>query len=309
MSKDYYRVLGVARNASDRDIKAAYRKLARQFHPDVNQGDPKAEERFKEVGEAYGVLSDPESRRRYDSGAWFTGGSRGPQRPGAGAGGSSGAWQEAFRQAREARGRTTAPGAGPDLSEMFRDLFERRSGGTRTRVGENLEHNLTVTLDDAFRGAVREFTVEVPSRSGQPIRERIEVRVPPGVKEGQKLRVAGRGYEGSDGGPRGDLFFKVSVAPHPMLERRDDDLHLEVDVPVWDALLGGEVEISTPGGTGTIPIPPETQNGRTFRLRGMGMPRKDGGKGDFFAKVRVVLPTDLSTREKELLTELRRGRT
>lgn len=309
MSKDYYRVLGVARNASDRDIKAAYRKLARQFHPDVNQGDPKAEERFKEVGEAYGVLSDPESRRRYDSGAWFTGGSRGPQRSGAGAGGSSGAWQEAFRQAREARGRTTAPGAGPDLSEMFRDLFERRSGGTRTRVGENLEHNLTVTLDDAFRGAVREFTVEVPSRSGQPIRERIEVRVPPGVKEGQKLRVAGKGYEGSDGGPRGDLFFKVSVAPHPMLERRDDDLHLEVDVPVWDALLGGEVEISTPGGTGTIPIPPETQNGRTFRLRGMGMPRKDGGKGDFFAKVRVVLPTDLSTREKELLTELRRGRT
>lgn len=309
MSKDYYRVLGVARNASDRDIKAAYRKLARQFHPDVNQGDPKAEERFKEVGEAYGVLSDPESRRRYDAGAWFTGGSRGPQRPGAGAGGSSGAWQEAFRQAREARGRTTAPGAGPDLSEMFRDLFERRGGGTRTRVGENLEHNLTVTLDDAFRGAVREFTVEVPSRSGQPIRERIEVRVPPGVKEGQKLRVAGKGYEGSDGGPRGDLFFKVSVAPHPMLERRDDDLHLEVDVPVWDALLGGEVEISTPGGTGTIPIPPETQNGRTFRLRGMGMPRKDGGKGDFFAKVRVVLPTDLSTREKELLTELRRGRT
>jgi DnaJ-class molecular chaperone len=309
MSKDYYRVLGVTRNASDRDIKAAYRKLARQFHPDVNQGDPKAEERFKEVGEAYGVLSDPESRRRYDSGAWFNGGTRGPGRPGAGAGGSSGAWQDVFRQTREARGRTTAPGAGPDLSEMFRDLFERRSGGTRTRVGENLEHDLTVTLDESFRGALREFTVEVPSRSGQPIRERIEVRVPPGVKDGQKLRVAGKGYEGTDGGPRGDLFFKISVAPHPMLERRDDDLYLEFDVPVWDALLGGEVEISTPGGSGTIPIPPETQNGRTFRLRGMGMPRKDGGKGDFFAKVRVVLPTDLSSREKELLTELRRGRT
>lgn len=192
---------------------------------------------------------------------------------------------------------------------MFRDLFERRAaGGARNRVGENLEHSVTVSLNDAFHGAVREFTVEVPSRAGTPIRERIEVRIPPGVKDGQKLRVAGKGYEGADGGPRGDLFFKVTVAPHPTLERREDDLHLEVDVPVWDAMLGGEVDIDTPGGSGTIPIPPETQNGRTFRLRGMGMPKKDGGKGDFFAKVRVVLPTELSTREKELVSELRRGR-
>jgi molecular chaperone DnaJ/curved DNA-binding protein len=192
---------------------------------------------------------------------------------------------------------------------MFRELFERRGpDGARQRVGENLEHPVTVSLNDAFHGAVREFTVEVPSRAGQPIRERIEVRIPPGVKDGQKLRVAGKGYEGTDGAPRGDLFFAVSIAPHPTLERRDDDLHLEVQVPVWDAMLGGEVEISAPGGSGTIPIKPETQNGCTLRLRGMGMPKKGGGKGDLFAKVRVVLPTDLSEREKELLTELRRGR-
>lgn len=304
MSKDYYRILGVARTANDREIKAAYRKLARQFHPDVNQGDNKAEDRFKEVGEAYGVLSDPENRRRYDAGAYF-GGSRGSGRPGAGA---SGNWQEAFRQAREARGRTTTGAAGgPDLSEMFSDLFERRTPG-RSRVGENLEHELRVTLEEAYRGTLREFTVEVPARTGDPIRERIEVKVPPGVKDGQKLRVAGKGYEGADGGPRGDLFFKVVMAKHPVLERRDDDLYLEVDVPVWDALLGGEVEVTTPGGSGTIPIPPETQNGRTFRLKGTGMPRKDGGKGDFFAKVKVVLPTGLTGREKELLAELRRGR-
>lgn len=150
--------------------------------------------------------------------------------------------------------------------------------------------------------------MEVPDEAGTAVRERIELKIPIGVREGVKLRVAGKGYFGPGGGPRGDLLFKVVIAPHATIERRGDDLHTEVPVAVWDAMLGGEVQLQTLGGSGTFRLPAETQNGRTFRLTGQGMPRIEGGKGDLYAKVKVVLPQELTPREKELIEDLRRGR-
>ena len=311
MNKDYYKVLGVPRTASERDIKSAYRKLARQYHPDVNPGNAQAEERFKEIAEAHDLLSDPEKRRRFDQ---F--GSGGP-RAGAGPGrGSAVNWADVLRQSQgqQRGGRRRAPEAEPDMSDLLKDLFGRagagRAGGGagRPRVGENLEQELSVSLEDAFRGAVREFQVEVPDEAGTAVRERIELKIPIGVREGVKLRVAGKGYFGPGGGPRGDLLFKVVIAPHATIERRGDDLHTEVPVAVWDAMLGGEVQLQTLGGSGTFRLPAETQNGRTFRLTGQGMPRIEGGKGDLYAKVKVVLPQELTPREKELIEDLRRGR-
>jgi DnaJ-class molecular chaperone len=319
-TKDYYKILGVNRNASEKEIKAAYRRLARQYHPDVNPGDKAAEEKFKEIGEAYEVLSDPEKRRRYDQfGTGWHSWQRGPQ------GGVHRSWQEVFRQAQRGRsaGRRTATGfpnvdfetAAGDLGEFFESLFGgsgRAAGrpyGARPRVGEDLEQEIAVSLEEAYAGGVRQFVIDVPDEMGRMRREHIEVKIPPGVKDGTKLRVAGKGHPGVNGGPRGDLYLKVKLLPHPRYERRGDDLYAEVAVPVWDALLGGEVEVQTLGGRGTFRIPPETQNGRLFRLAGQGMPRMGGtGKGDFYARIKVVLPERLSDRERQLVGELKRLR-
>ncbi|HEX2184161.1 MAG TPA: DnaJ C-terminal domain-containing protein [Chloroflexota bacterium] len=311
-SKDYYKILGVGRNATEKDIKAAYRKLARKYHPDVNPGDKQAEDKFKEIGEAYEVLSDPERRRRYDQfgSAW----QRGPQ-------GVPPSW-EVFRQAQRRAGGSRRAGAGPtidfetaagDLGEFFETLLGRgaRTAGrtaTQPRAGDDLEQEIQVTLEEAYTGGARDFVIDLPDPSGRPTRERIEVKIPPGVRDGMRLRVAGKGHPGLNGGPRGDLYLRVKLQPHRIFERRGDDVYADVSVPVWDAALGGEVEVQTLGGRGTFRIPPETQNGRVFRLAGQGMPKMGGGKGDFYARIKVVLPQQLSQRERELFDELRRLR-
>jgi DnaJ-class molecular chaperone len=318
-TKDYYKILGVGRNATEKEIKAAYRKLARKYHPDVNPGDKKAEDRFKEIGEAYDVLSDPEKRRRYDQ--FGTGWARGPQ-------GVHPSW-EVFRQAQQrARQGAGRPGSGRpgtwsqtmdfetaagDLSEFFESLLGRGAGvgsrvASRPRAGEDLEQEIQVTLEEAYRGGVREFAIDIPDATGRPKRERIEVKVPQGVRDGSRLRVAGKGQPGLNGGPRGDLYLRVRLVPHERLERRGDDLYAEIAVPVWVAVLGGEVAVETLAGRGTFGIPPETQNGKTFRLAGQGMPKIGGGKGDFYARIKVVLPDQLTDRERELFAELRRLR-
>lgn len=326
-SKDYYKILGVSKSASAEDVKKAYRKLARKYHPDVNPGNKTAETRFKEINEAYEVLSDPEKRRKYDS-------------PG---------WQDAFGYGAGSRtgtgGRTTVP---PDWADPtgFSDFFETLFGGQRGRrgststttgtrrtevptpqAGDNIEQPIEISLRDAYTGTTRAFTVEVtepcPTCHGTGLvgsrvcatcggvgttsrTRRLEVQIPPGVDTGSRVRVAGAGQPGTGGGPAGDLFLLVTMTPDPTFERKGDDLLTDVQVPLTLAMLGGEVRVETLDGKRVLlTIPPETQNGQTFRLAGKGMPKRRGdGAGNLLVRVQVVLPQRLSPQEKQLFEQL-----
>jgi DnaJ-class molecular chaperone len=282
--KDYYNILGVNRSASEREIKQAYRRLARQYHPDVNPGDQSAEEKFKQINEAYEVLSDKENRQKYDK--------YGDQ------------WQyaEQFEKAQRqqapswdfGRGGTRVYFGEGDFGSLFEDLlggFRTSRGQPRPRRGQSLEYPVEVTLEEAYRGTTRTLSFADGKR--------FEVKVPPGVRTGSRVRLAGKGAHG------GDLYLVVSVKPHPTFERRGDDLYVGVSVPLVVAMLGGEVQVPTLKGKLSLKIPPETQNGRTFRLAGQGMPHLgNSSRGDLLAKVKVVLPTNLSAKEKELFKQL-----
>ncbi|MGQ9627613.1 MAG: DnaJ C-terminal domain-containing protein [Anaerolineae bacterium] len=308
--KDYYKILGVSRNATEKEIKQAYRRLARKYHPDVNPGDKAGEEKFKEINEAYEVLSDPEKRRKYDhlGASWQQW-----QRMGRDPGGFD--WSQWFtRQPGGVRVEYRDLG---DLGDLFgggfSDFFEAIFGGVgrpagesrrtsyRSRQGQNLEQQVEITLEEAFRGTKRILQVDG---------EKLEVSIPPGVDTGSKVRVAGKGAPGLGGGARGDLFLKIKVLPHKTFERKGDDLYCEVDVDLYTAILGGEVRVPTLDGSLSLKIPPETQNGRTFRLHGQGMSalRDSGQRGDLYVKVRVRLPQALTPRERELFQELARLR-
>lgn len=293
--KDYYNILGVKRDASEKEIRQAYRRLARRFHPDVNPGDKAAEARFKEINEAYEVLSDPEKRRKYDLyGDQWQYADRIEEmrrqqqaRAGAGRGGTFGgiSWDDL--------------GLGDDLSDLLGNVFGRRSwGGVRAR-GQDVEQPVRITLEEAYRGTTR----RVQTLDGR----QIEIQIPAGVDNGSRVRARGEGQPGIGGGPKGDLYLVVTVEPDPRFERQGADLYIDVPVPLVDAVLGGEVEVPTIKGSHVmLTIPPLTQNGRVFRLSGLGMPRLGGsGTGDMYARVKVVLPTRLSQRERELFEELR----
>ena len=319
--KDYYRTLGVSRNATEKEIKQAYRRLARKYHPDVNLGDKSAEAKFKEINEAYEVLSDSEKRQKYDR--------FGDQ------------WQYAEQFAKAGQQAQWDFGKGGtyttfdfgdlgDLGGIFDNLF--RGFGTssraarRPRKGESVDYPIEVTLEEAYYGAKRvlELRAEelcsvcggsgrvknrpcaVCGGSGKAIRpKRLEVKVPPGVKDGSRIRIAGEGSPGY-GGAKGDLYLVVKMLPHKAFERKGDDLYTEVSVPLVTAVLGGEVELATLKGKLTLKIPSETQNGRVFRLARQGMPHLgNSSQGDLFAKVRVVLPTKLTKQERQLFEQLR----
>ena len=334
--KDYYKVLGVAKEATTDEVKKAFRKLARKYHPDVNPGDKKAEEKFKEINEAYEVLSDAEKRKKYDT--------LGPN------------WQEQFGPQFNRRGtytyRTTPnmnfDGGATGFSDFFETLFGRTStggmGGTsstggmrstqesfRKRVGDNIEQPVEVTLTEAYMGASRTFNIqsteicpvchgtgEVGNRpctncSGQGMvnkTKRIQVKIPAGVDNGSKIRVAGEGQPGIGGGPRGDLYLAISVKTDAQFERKGDDLYTDIDVDLTTTMLGGEVPVPLPDGRKLVlTIPPETQNGRLFRLSSKGMPRlREEGSGTLFARVKVVLPMHLTNDERELFEQLARNR-
>jgi len=324
--KDYYKILGVSKEATTDEIKKAFRKLARKYHPDVNPGDKKAEEKFKEINEAYEVLSDSDKRKRYDT--------LGPN------------WQEQFGPQFNRRTYTyrTSPmdfDTGSGFSDFFEALFGRSTmggmGGTRTqesfrrRVGDNIEQPVEVTLQEAYAGGSRTFNIqstevcsacrgtgEINGRlcatcGGQGMltnTKRIQVKIPAGVDTGSKIRVAGEGQPGIGGGPRGDLYLVISVKPDPQFERKGDDLYTDIEVDLLTAILGGEVPVPLPDGRKLmLTIPPETQNGRTFRLTGKGMPRLRGeGNGTLFARVKVVLPMHLTSEEKGLFEQLARTR-
>jgi curved DNA-binding protein len=305
--KDYYKILGVERSADQKAIKQAYRRLARQYHPDVNPGDNTSEARFKEINEAHEVLSDPEKRKKYDQlgSQWQN-------------------WQHAGRQPQDfdwsqwftpGAGQGTGPrvqyGTVEDLQEMFggggfSDFFQTIFGGMgpspgtrppRPRRGRDVETEVEVTLEEAFQGATR-----VLDKDGR----RLEVKIPAGVDTGSRVRVRGEGGPGVADGQAGDLYLRVKVLPHTTFERRGDDLHVDLPVELYRAILGGEIRVPTLKGSFMLKIPPETQNGRVFRLAGQGMPRlkEPSRRGDLYAKVQVRLPERLSDRERSLFREL-----
>lgn len=301
-SRDYYEVLGVGRKATDKDIRAAYRKLARQYHPDLNPGDKTAESRFKEIQQAYEVLSDAEKRKKYDQfGAnWEHAGQQPPPQGSRYGGGTTYTTTDVPYDLGD------LGGEGVDLGDILGRVFGGFGGRTSTqarpRRGQDIEQPVSITLEEAFRGTTRQ--VEVLGENREP--RRLEVKVPAGVRDGSRVRVAGEGGPGLGGGARGDLFLVIGVLPHPAFERKGDDVTAEIAVPLTIAMLGGEVAVQTLKGRLALRIPPETQNGRTFRLAGQGMPKLGGkGAGDFLAKVRVVLPTGLSPEERDLFAKLR----
>ncbi len=288
--KDYYATLGVDKNASDRDIKQAYRRLARKYHPDVNPGDKAAEARFKEINEAYEVLSDPERRRRYDElGAnWRAYEQAQPGSEGFGGWPFGEAWTVEF-------------GDEDPFSEFFHAFFGAGRGDPRRRSaaasrGRDVEHDIELSLEEAFHGARKRLTVRAGGRA-----KVVEVRIPAGVQDGSRVRAAGEGEPGRGGAVAGDLYLRVHIRPHPVFERKGDDVHVTVPVSVTTAVLGGEVEVPTLTGSVHMRVPPVTQNGQILRLKGHGMPivGRPHARGDLYAKVDIRLPTRLTPEERE----------
>ncbi|MFF9373162.1 DnaJ C-terminal domain-containing protein [Streptomyces griseoluteus] len=298
MARDFYEVLGVPRNADRDEIQRAYRKLARKYHPDVNK-DPTAEERFKEVNEAFSVLSDPDQRARYDRfGEDFR---KVPEdweeRVGAGAG-AGGGFRWSTGGGPRAQYTTSGFGSeGVDVDDLFSSFF----GGGRTRVpGADQEAELPLTVEEAYRGGRRTVTLTGPS--GQ---RRYEVDVPPGVTDGQRIRLAGEGGRGSGDGPAGDLYLRVRIQPHPLFRLEGRDVYVQLPVTPWEAALGATVPVPTPSGaTAKVTVPPGSSSGRRLRLRGEGMPAPRGANGDLYAELRIMVPPKLGDRERELFEEL-----
>ncbi|MEW5868119.1 MAG: J domain-containing protein [Chloroflexota bacterium] len=315
--KDYYQTLGVNKSASKDEIKKAYRKLARQYHPDVNPDDKAAEEKFKEVNEAYEVLSDPDKREKYDRfGQQWQQYARGGGRPedfdwsqwGSAPGGRTYTRTVTPEELQQILGRDFGGGFGGGLggfSDFFETLFGnlgQRSGGfgkrERARRGQDNEQTVQISLEDAFKGT----TVSLQWENGR----RIEAKIPPGVDTGSRVRLSGQGESGSGGGQAGDLYLKIEVRPHPLFQRDKDDLKINLPVDLYTAVLGGKVSVSTLDRSVELSIPPETANGRVLRLRGLGMPnlRKPGQRGNLYVNVQVQLPQNLSDAERHLFQEL-----
>ena len=314
--KDYYKILGVDKKANEKEIRQAYRKLARKYHPDVNPGDKSAEDKFKEINEANEVLSDPEKRKKYDELSTYY--QQYGRMPGAGAGpmGGDGGVRYEYR--------TVSP---EDLNDLFggqspfSDFFETffssrfadqpetrtRTGGRRSpraTLGQDIESSVDVTLVEAYQGVTRVF--ELAELDGSS--KRIEVKIPAGVDEGSRIRIAGQGGQGTAG--RGDLYLRIHVLPDPRFTREGSTLHTSIEVPLATAVLGGEVRVTTPDGRGLmLRIPPETPNGKSFRLRGQGMPQlgQPDKRGDLYAEVSVVLPTHLNDEQRRLFEDFARS--
>ena len=305
--RDYYQVLGVSKTATEKEIKQAYRKLARKYHPDVNPNNKTAQEKFKEINEANDVLSDPEKRRKYD-----TLGANWQQYEQYQRTGGQGPFQWGG-QGQGTQYRTVSPedfeslfggGDAGGVSDFFRTFFGGGFGGaagTRTqarpRRGQDIEQEIDISLEEAYRGAAR-----LVDKDGR----RLEIKIPAGVKTGSKIRYGGEGMPGAGGASAGDLYLRVQVMPHPTFERQGDDLHYELPVDLFTALLGGEANVQTLKGQLVLKIPPETQSGKVFRLAGQGMPRlnESNSFGDLYAKVRVLLPEHLTPEEHELVQKL-----
>ena len=311
--QDYYQTLGVNRTASQDEIRRAYRKLARKYHPDVNKAKD-AEDKFKQMNEAYEVLKDAEKRKLYDQlGANWKAGQEFKPPPG---------WEDVRFQF------GGAPGAEEfDLGGGFSDFFEMLFGGRRatrrgasaagrtaqarwSMPGQDHEAEIAIRLEDSYYGATRTITLQ-----GQEVDEQgrlrstghtYEVRIPAGVSDGSRIRLAGKGGPGIGGGPPGDLYLKMHLEPHPRFRVDGHDLYVEVPLTPWEAALGATVEVPVVEGTANLKIPPGIQSGQKLRLRGKGLPKKDDRRGDLLAVVKIVVPKTLTERERELFAEMGR---
>lgn len=305
--KDYYEVLGVARNASDDDIKKAFRKLARQYHPDVAKNQKGAEDRFKEINEANEVLSDPVKRRQYDE--------------------LGENWEHPERQAQHSpQGGFPRAGEesdfhfeGTGFSDFFEQFFGGRGGaasgfgqsrpgmgrGSFAQKGQDIEGSILVTLDEVLQGATRVVQLQqTDPRTGQSTTQALNVKIPPGVKEGQLIRLAGVGQAGIGGGEPGHLYLRVKFAQHPDFSVRGKDLYHDLEITPWEAVLGGSVHIPTLDGTVALKIPAGTVAGRQFRLREKGLPAGNGSRGDLYARVIIEVPSSITAEEKILWEQL-----
>jgi len=310
--KDYYESLGVSRTATDTEIKKAFRKLAREYHPDVAKDKKRAEEKFKEINEAYEVLSDPAKRKKYDElGADWKQGAEFRPPPG---------W-EGFAGSRGRGFRGGSPGAeayefqfgGTGFSDFFEQLFGARGRGAgfgsrggfaeedSAERGRDIEGDIMVTLEEAMSGSVRSVSVRHNSRA-----ETYQVKIPAGVTEGQRLRVAGRGEAGAGGGEAGDLYLRVRLAKHPDFEVEDHNLIYEAELAPWEAVLGANISVPTLNGRVNIKIPPGTQAGQKLRMRGRGLPGRGGEDGDLIVVAGIEVPQKVSESERKLWEQLAR---
>ena len=322
--KDYYATLGVAKTATQRELKQAYRKLARKHHPDVNQGDKAAESRIKELNEAYEVLGDPDKRKKYDElGANWRMYEQAGAAGGPGFGGQpGGAWNVnaggrpggGFRTMSQEEMREMF-GDGDPFSDFFHTFFggsaqpddrpgQPRGGRSRARKGRDIEQEIQLGLEDALNGATRRFSLTHDGHA-----RTVDVRIPAGVAEGSRVRIGGEGERGAGGAASGDLYLRIHMAPHPAFERKGRDLYTRVAVPLPTAVLGGEAEVQTLGGKPLrLKIPPTTQQGQVFRLKGHGMPAigKPDDHGDLYATADVQLPRQLTPEQRTLFEALQK---
>lgn len=317
--KDYYATLGVNKTATEKEIKGAFRKLARKLHPDVNPGDSSAETRFKEINEAYEVLGTPETRKKYDElGAnwrqYEQAQAQGTANPFAGqwtGGGAPGGFRSMSAEEME-----EMLGGQSPFSDFFTTFFGGGTGGggarggragrTRQRPGRDVEHEIDLSLEEAYHGAMRRLSM---THDGQA--HSVDVRIPAGISDGSRVRVPNEGEPGVGGGPAGDLYLRVRLAHHPVFERKGRDLYVTVSTPVTTAILGGETEVPTMSGKAArLKIPPLTQNGQVFRLKGYGVPAvgKPDDKGDLYARVDAQLPTQVTPEERDHYAAIQRLR-
>jgi len=309
--KDYYEILGLPRTATADEIKKAFRKLARIHHPDVAKNKTAGEAKFKEINEAYEVLSDPEKRRKYDQlGANWEHGAEFTPPPGHGAYQRRGNFQE---------GESPFEFSGTGFSDFFEAFFagSRDHPGSFRRTspfadastmavrGHDAEADILVTLEEALRGATRQVTVRRQDADGEKERtDTYQVKIPPGVREGKRIRLTGQGGPGRAGGPAGDLFLRVRLAKHPDFSVEGADLHYDVELAPWEAVLGKHVKIPTLDGKADLNIKPGTQAGTVLRLRSLGLPKDDAKRGDLYAKVTIEVPTSVTAEEKKLWEQL-----
>ena len=293
--KDYYAVLGVKKDATQAEIKKQYRKLAVKYHPDKNSGNKQAEEKFKDLGEANDVLSDPEKRKKYD-----TLGSNWKQyEQSSQAGGADfSQWARQGGGQKYSHSYTAEDFGGTDFSDFFNAFFGGGGGfSERSRQGQDYEARLEITLEEACRGSKRLLNVDG---------EKINVSIPPGVTNGQVLRVKGKGGKGRRGGESGHLMLHVDVLPDARFDRKENDLYGDLHVSLYKAILGGNIPVQTWKGTFNMKIPRETQNGKVLRMKGMGMPayQKKGTNGDLYLKIILDIPQNLTQEEIDLFSKL-----
>lgn len=306
--RDYYETLGVPKSTTADDIKSSFRKLARKHHPDLAKDKKAAEEKFKEINEAYEVLSDPEKRRKYDEyGANW-------QQAGNGFGGGASAQAGGFAGGGSPFGGAGVGGdfhfGGTGYSDFFEQFFGTRRGRgygggvdfeETLQRGRDVEADILVTLDEVLNGATRQISFR---KGNSPDIQTYTVKIPKGVREGQRIRLAGQGGSGGARGEAGDLYLRVKLQQHPDYRFEGADIHYEAEIPAWRAVLGGELTIPTPDGRAKLKIPAGTQNGRKFRIPGRGLPEKGGTRGDFYAVAEISIPESVTPEQKELWEKL-----